>query len=88
MDQFWNWARVHSVDSDGNVVTGEKIWAKFKKEFWFELGKSMWRKHSSIFQYHVKYIYNDIVKLFGVYILQNAKRVCEMNDIFRFLPTL
>ena len=41
----------------------------------------MWKKNQSVFQDHVKYIHNDIVKPFIVVILQYAERVREMQDL-------
>ena len=46
----------------------------------------MWKKHRSVFQDHIKYIYNDIVKLFRVGILRQAERVQEMHDLDKKLP--
>ena len=46
----------------------------------------MWRKHRSVFQYHVKYICNDVVNIFRLGILQYAERVHELNDLFKYLP--
>ena len=47
----------------------------------------MWRKHRSTFQYHVKYIHNDIVKPFRVGILQYAESVRDMHNLTKYLPT-
>ena len=46
----------------------------------------MWRKHPSVFQDHVKYVYNDIVKPFRVEILKYNRRVREMHDLAKYLP--
>ena len=51
------------------------------------MGKSMWRKHRSVFQDHVKYIHNDIVKHFRVWSLHYAESVCVMHDIDKYQPT-
>ena len=49
----------------------------------------MWSKHSSTFQYHVKYSQNDIVKPFIVIILQYAERIHGMHDLTKYiLPPL
>ena len=45
----------------------------------------MWRKHCSLFQDHVKYIHNDIVKHSRVRILQYAELDREMNDLAKYL---
>ena len=58
----------------------------FDNELWFYLGNSMCKKHRSVFQDHIKYIYNDIVKLFRVGILRQAERVQEMHDLDKKLP--
>ena len=41
----------------------------------------MKRNHLIVFQYHVKYIHNDIVKPFQVVIIYNAERVQDMHDL-------
>ena len=43
-------------------------------------------KHRSVYQYHLKYIRNDIVKPFRVRILCYADRVREMHDLAKYLP--
>ena len=51
------------------------------------MGKSMWQKHRSVFQDHVKYIHNNIIKAFRIIILQYDESVLEMNDISKyFIP--
>ena len=46
----------------------------------------MWRKHRSLYQDHMKYVRNDIVKPFKVKILRYSERVCEMHDLANYLP--
>ena len=46
----------------------------------------MCRKHRSIFQYHNKYIHNEIVKPLRVIIIEYAERVGEMYDLTKYLP--
>ena len=58
----------------------------FKRELCFELGKCMWIKYWSVYQDHMKYVRNDIVKPFRVKILRYTKRVREMHDPEKFLP--
>ena len=45
----------------------------------------MWRKHRSVFQDHLKYIRNDIVKPLCVGILRYAKRVQDIHDLVKHL---
>ena len=47
----------------------------FDRELWFDLGKCMWRKHQSVYQDHMKYVHNYIVKPFKVKILRYAECV-------------
>ena len=51
------------------------------------LGKEMWRKHRSVYQDHLKYICNDIVKPFCVRIINYSKRVQYMHDLAKHLPS-
>ena len=46
----------------------------------------MWRKHWSVYQDHMKYVCNDIVKTFKVKIIRYAERVCDMHDLEKYLP--
>ena len=46
----------------------------------------MWRKHWSGYHDHMKYIHNNIVKPFKVKILRYTERVCDMNDLAKYLP--
>ena len=71
---------------DSCVFTGVERCTEFEEYMWFDMGKSMWRKHCSIFQYHVKYIHNDILKPFRVGISQYSKHICEMYDPIEFMP--
>ena len=45
----------------------------------------MWRKHRSIFQDHLKYIWNGIVKPFRVVILCYSERVQNMHGPGKYL---
>ena len=88
MEQFWYWYKVDAIDGAGNVFTGTERYNWFKKELWFELEKSMLRKHSPTFHYNVKFIHNDILKPFIVGILQYSERVRDMHDIAKYLRPL
>ena len=52
----------------------------FDIEIWFELGEFLWRNHQSVYQDHLKYIRNDILKPFHVKIIRYAERVRKMHD--------
>ena len=79
MEWLWTWEKLYGIDADRDYYLGEDRCIDFEKNIWFELGKSIWKKHWSIFQDHVKYIHNDIVKPFRVGILQYPERICEMH---------
>ena len=72
MEQLWVLDQVDGVDYDVYAVTGEEHCTEFEKWLWFELVNSMWMKHRYVFQDHVKYIHNYIVKKFRIGILQYA----------------
>ena len=86
MEHLWNWDKVDGRDAEGDPTSGAENCTYFEKELWFELGKSMWMKHRSLFQDHVKYIHNDIVNPLRSGILQDAEHISEMHDIAKFLP--
>ena len=46
----------------------------------------MGRKHRSVYQDHINYVCNDIVKPFKFKILCYAERVREMHDLAKYLP--
>ena len=46
----------------------------------------MWKKHRIVFQDHVKYIHNGIVKPFRVGIIQYVKRVHDIHNLSKYLP--
>ena len=50
------------------------------------MGKSIQKKHQGVFQDHVKYIHNDIVKPIRFRILHYNDRVREMHDLEKYLP--
>ena len=57
----------------------------FEKDIWFELVKAMWRNHRSVYQDHLEYIHNDILKPFLVVILRYTARVQEMHNLSKQL---
>ena len=77
-DDFWNWDKKYGIDYGGSAYLGLDKCVDFEKDILLELGNVMWRKHQSIYQDHLKYIHNDIVKPFCVGILRYTKRVQEM----------
>ena len=85
-EDFWTWAKTDTRGYDGNDYLDQDKCVDFNRELWFELGKCMCRKHLSVYQDHMKYVHNDIVKPFKVKILYYATRVCEMHDIEKYLP--
>ena len=85
IEQFWTWEKLDGLDTDVDAYLGADRYIAFEKDIWFELGKSMRNKYWSVFQEHVEYIHNIIVKLSSVDILQYAKRVREMHDLENYL---
>ena len=80
-EDFWNWAKTDTIGYDGKPYLAIDKCVNFDKNLWFELGKCMWWKHRSVYQYHMKYALNDIVKPFKVKTLRYAERVCDMHDL-------
>ena len=74
MEYLWTCRNYYGYNTDGDTINGEETYKEFEKDLWFELDKSMWRKHQLLFQYHVKYIHNNIVNFFRVRIIQYAVR--------------
>ena len=86
MEQLWTWTKTDALYGSDDIYLGPNRCSDFEKDIWFELGKSMWKRHHRIYQGHVKYIHNDIVKTFRVIILQYADRVCEMHYLAKYSP--
>ena len=71
---------------DGHYYLARDKCVDFGRELWFELVKFMWRKHRSVYQYHMKYVCNDTVKPFIFKILLYSERVRYMNNLANYLP--
>ena len=85
MEQLCTWAKVDGRNSDGDPTSGAGWYEDFEEELWFDLGKSMLRKHRSVFEDHAKYIRNGILKTYMVGIHQCAEKVREIHDLAKFL---
>ena len=86
MEQLWNWTKADVWNSGRDYISGENWCQDCEKELRFELGNIMWMKHRSVFQYHAKYIYNEVLKPYRVGILQYSKRICGMHDLSQIIP--
>ena len=86
MDNFWTWDKSDGIGYDGDAYLGLDKCADFEKNIWFELGKCMWRKHRSLYQDHLKYVCNNILKPFRVGIICYLERVMKMHDLETYLP--
>ena len=82
-----DWSKQYGLDDDRDAYLGVDMYINFKKDVWFMLLKSMWKKHQSVFQDHVKYIHSDIVKPFWVGILHCNKQVQEMQYLAKYIPS-
>ena len=79
-DYFWTWAKMDTTGYDRYVYLAIDKCVNFDIEIWFELGEFLWRNHQSVYQDHLKYIRNDILKPFHVKIIRYAERVRKMHD--------
>ena len=85
-EAFWTWTMADTTGYDGHAYLTLDKCINFKRELWFELVKCMGRKPRSVYQDHIKYIRNDIVKPFHVKILRYSERIGEMHDLAKYLP--
>ena len=85
-EAFWTWEKLDTIGYDGNAYLEIDKCVDFERKLWFELVKCMCRKHRSVYQYHMKYFRNDIVKPFKVKIFRYAKRMLEMHELSKYLP--
>ena len=84
-EDFWTWAKTDTTGYDRHPYLDNDKCVNSERELWFELGKCMWRKHWSVYQNHMKYVHNDIVKPFKVKILCYVESVREMHDLEKYL---
>ena len=87
-DDSYNWERKDVTGYDVDAYLGIDKCANLDKELWIKLGNCMWRKHQSVYQDHLIYICNNILKPFRVEILRYAEQVQEMHDLAKHLHTL
>ena len=85
-EDFWTWVKTDTTGYDGHDYLVRDKCVDFERELWFKLVKCMRRKHLSVYQDHMKYAHNDIVKPFKDKIICYAERVCEMHDLSNYLP--
>ena len=85
-EYFWTWAKMDTTGYVGHPYLSIDKCVDFERKLWFKLGKCMWRKNRSVYQDHIKYGHNDIMKPFKVKMLRYAKRVREMHDLAKYLP--
>ena len=64
-EYFWTWLETDTIGYDGNYYLVWYKYINFERYFWFELGNCIWRKHRSVYQDHMEYFCNDIVKPFN-----------------------
>ena len=71
-EEFWNWAKTDTTGYDGHDYLDLDKCFEFERGLWFELGKCMCRNNRSVYQDHMKYVCNDIMRPFKVKILLYA----------------
>ena len=86
-EDFWTWEKTDTIGYDGHPYLAIDKCVNFERELWFELGKCMWRKHRSVYQDHIKYFCNDILKSFKVKTLRYAERVQEIHELAKYPPS-
>ena len=76
-EDFWTWEKIDTMGCYGHDYLAVDKCVEFERELWFKLWKCMWRKHRSVYQYHMKYVCNDIVKPFKAKIIRYSQRLRE-----------
>ena len=66
---LWTWVKTDTMGYDGHDYLARDKCVDFERELWLYLGKCVWRNHWSVYQDHMNYVCNDIVKPFKVKIL-------------------
>ena len=80
-EDFWNRENTDTIGYDRHPYLDIDKFVDFERELWFELGKCMRRKYRSVYQDHMKYFHNYIVKPFKIKLLHYANRVREMHEL-------
>ena len=62
VEDFWTWAKTDTTGYDGHDYLARDKCVDLGRELWLELGECMGRKHRSVYQDHMNYVCNDIVK--------------------------
>ena len=70
VEAFWNWDKTDTTGYGGHTYLARNKCVDFDRELWLKLEKCMWRNHWSVYQDHMKYIHNDVLKPFRVKILR------------------
>ena len=86
-ETFWTWDKTDTTGYYGHPLLALDKCFNFDKEIWLELGKFMWRNHRIVYQDHMKYICNDILKPFRFKIIRYADRVREIHELDKCPPT-
>ena len=69
IEELFTWSKSDGLSYDGDSYLVMKTLVDFDKEFWFKLVKCMRTNKRSVFQGHLQYSPNDIVKPFCVGII-------------------
>ena len=83
-EALWTWAKTDTTEYDRYPFLPWDKCVDFDREIWFELGKCMWRNNRRVYQDHMEYICNDIVKPLKVKILRYTERVRDMHELAKY----
>ena len=66
---------------DGHAYLAMDKCVNFERGVWFDVVECMWRKHHRVYQDHMEYIRNYILKPFRIKSPLYADHVGEMHDL-------
>ena len=81
MDNLWKFDEANGQDDDRNSISGRERCIGIECYIWFHLVKSLWKKHRSFFNKHLRYVTNDIHKPFKVTILYYSEHINEIFEL-------
>ena len=81
MKEFYKFAKANGQYDNGYLTNGKNICKYFELRPRFERGKTIWKKHHSVFGDHVRYVTNNITKPYNAIILKYDECVREMFGI-------
>ena len=88
--QFFKWLKTEPDQENGpvnkNLLTGAECCTEFDRMVNFEIGKQAWETPHEVYEDHLRYLSNDIVKPLAMSVTELVLRFDRMYALKKFLP--